>query len=247
MKSNCLLTHGLVAVLLLIAMPLKAATITANQDTHLSFSQPPRLSEAVLAVAQSQQRVLDDVYWPAAGLYRKDSQNADRIADLQPVRHQITVNTGKTQQQWKRLYRTLTQLTVAERINRNIDPDFTRITPAANPLLNGTWHLQLPHRPTTIMVLGDVKQPGEYAFTERQSVRRYLEQAGAETIGISQALIIMPSGERSHVPIAYWNERHQDLLPGSIIYLPLPEKAIDGFAVDTNEHVLTYLQHRLIR
>ncbi|WP_025675198.1 capsule biosynthesis GfcC family protein [Salinivibrio socompensis] len=240
------LKRGLCAAALLLALPAQANVVTANQDIALSFTQPPRLSEAVLTVTQAQQRSLDDIYWPAAGLYQQQSEKARQIADLQPVRHQIAVNTSKAKQQWQALYNTLTQLSVAERVAGSINPDTTRITPDINPILNGSWHLQLPKRPTTVTVLGAVNQPGDYPWNERQAARDYIQQAKTETFGVSQVWVISPIGDRTQHPVAYWNNQHRDILPGSVIYLPLPTKAIKGQPISPNQHVLTYLQNRFI-
>ncbi|OOE64022.1 capsule biosynthesis GfcC family protein [Salinivibrio kushneri] len=238
--------RGLYAVALLMMIPAKANVLTANQDIALSFTQPPRLAEAVLTITQAQQRSLDDVYWPAAGLYQRDSEKAKKIADVQPVRHQIAVNTGTVKKQWHTLYQALKKMAVAERMPGVIDPDITRITPGANPRLKGQWHLQLPERPTTVTVLGAVNQPGDYPWGERHAASDYIQQTKTDTLGVSHVWVISPTGERAQYPIAYWNNQHHDILPGSVIYLPLPEIESKAQSTSPNQHVLTYLQNRFI-
>ncbi|WP_102505138.1 capsule biosynthesis GfcC family protein [Salinivibrio kushneri] len=247
MTNYQVIKRGLFAAVLLIVLPAKANVLTANHDIALSFTQPPRLAKAVLTITQAQQRSLDDVYWPAAGLYQQDSEKAKQIADLQPVRHQIAVNTGTVKKQWQTLYQALNKMAVGERIPGAIDPDITRITPNTNPVLKGNWHLQLPTRPTHVMVLGSVSQPGRYPWHERLSAKSYLKQAAPEAWYDSKIWVISPSGERAQHPIAYWNGRHRDILPGSVIYRPLTYKPIKGHTTDPNQHALTYLQNRLIR
>lgn len=232
---------------MILTMPVAANTLTSGADTALSFTQPPRLAQAVLTITHSQQRSLDDVYWPAAGLYRLESQQAQAINDLQPIRDQIAVHTGEQRQQWQKLYQALNKMAVGERIPGTIDPDITRITPNTNPVLKGNWHLQLPTRPTHVMVLGSVSQPGRYPWHERLSAKSYLKQAAPEAWHDSKIWVISPSGERAQHPIAYWNGQHRDILPGSVIYRPLAYKPIKGHTIDPNQHALTYLQNRLIR
>lgn len=238
--------RGLCAAVLLIVLPAKANVLTANQDIALSFTQPPRLAEAVLTITQAQHRSLDDVYWPAAGLYQRGSEKAKQIADLQPVRHQIAVNTGTVKKQWQTLYQALNNMAVGERIPGTVDPDITRITPNTNPVLKGNWHVQLPKRPTNVTVLGAVDKPGDYPWGERHAASDYIQQAKVDTLGISHVWVISATGERAQYPIAYWNHQHRDILPGSVIYIPLPSKTIKGQAIAPNQHVLTYLQNRLI-
>lgn len=239
---------SLCAAVLFLALPAHANNVvTANQDVALSFTQPPRLAEAVLTVTQTQQRSLDDVYWPAAGLYRMESQQAQAISDLQPIRDQIAVHTGERRQQWQTLYQALSKMVVGERVAGPIDPDITRITPDTNPALDGNWHLQLPKRPTKVTVLGAVSEPGSYPWNARQAASDYIQQAKTPTLGVSQVWVLSPTGERTQYPVAYWNHQHRDILPGSVIYIPLPSKTIKGQAIAPNQHVLTFLQNRLIR
>ncbi|ODP96837.1 hypothetical protein BGL48_15745 [Salinivibrio sp. SS3] len=246
MINRHLLWRSLWAVTVMVTTPGLANTLTANADIALSFPQSPRLSDAVLTITQTQQRSLDDIYWPAAGLYRLETKRAKGIRDLQPIREQISGNTGEQRQRWQALYHSLNKMAVGERVSVPVDPDITRITPNKNPKLNGNWHLQLPKRPQHVMVLGNVSQPGSYPWHERLSAKSYLQQAEPGSWHDSTVWVVSPSGERAQYPIAYWNGQHRDILPGSVIYRPLNYKPTKDQIIDPNQHVLTYLQNRFI-
>ncbi|OOF19767.1 hypothetical protein BZJ17_14905 [Salinivibrio sp. IB574] len=224
--------------------PMTPSTIITTRDgTKHSFIQPPQLADAVLTVAYSQYHSLDNIYWPAAGLYQSVwSENTKREA-LKPVARQVRVQKGELKQQWLALYSALLNLSIGKRIDINIDPDYVRLSKETNPKLDGQWHIQLPTRPKQVLLLGAIDKPGFYPWRVRTSAATYLKDAADQLHGQSYAWVVKPSGHAEKHPIAYWNKQHSDILPGSVIYLPL---SIKDTPIDPNQSVLMYLKNRLI-
>ncbi len=128
----------------------------------------------------------------------------------------------------------------------NLDPDKVRVTDLGNPALQGEYSLWIPAKPTTVTVMGLVSSPGSKPFTPGRDVASYLDDqsllAGAEK---SYAWVVYPDGETQRVPVAYWNKRHVEPMPGSVIFVGFADhfwtKAYDGLDAD----ILHSLTHRI--
>ncbi|MGR5154529.1 capsule biosynthesis GfcC family protein [Photobacterium swingsii] len=155
-----------------------------------------------------------------------------------------------------RLHQFIASSHFAKRAPLKLDYDQARITSSANPLLSGELTLQLPARSQQVWVLGAVKEVGAVKWQQRQSTAKYLNQA--ETISAAEndtAIVIQPDGKMETHPIAYWNDRHHDVAPGAIIYLPFTGgrlAPLDNLGFDAsgfneiNQAVVSLLRERVL-
>lgn len=119
----------------------------------------------------------------------------------------------------------------------NLDPDAVRVSERGNPPLQGNYTLWVGPQPTDITLFGLLSQPGKQPFTPGRDVASYLEEQsllnGADR---SYAWVVYPDGCTQKVPVAYWNKRHVEPMPGSIIFVGLSDsvwsRAPDEFNVD---------------
>ena len=119
----------------------------------------------------------------------------------------------------------------------NLDPDDVRVAENGNPMLEGEYSLWLPARPSTITVMGLVSRPGKAPFTPGRDVASYLDEqsllSGADN---SYAWVVYPDGRTQKTPVAYWNKRHIEPMPGSVIFVGFADhfwtKAYDGLNTD---------------
>lgn len=131
----------------------------------------------------------------------------------------------------------LQALKVTGRQNVNLDPDEVRGTENGNPTLEGDYTLWLPAKPTTVTVMGLIGSPGNKPFTPGRDVASYLDEqsllSGADN---SYAWVVYPDGHTQKTPVAYWNKRHIEPMPGSIIFVGFADhfwtKAYDGLNAD---------------
>lgn len=131
----------------------------------------------------------------------------------------------------------LQALKVTGRQKVNLDPDSVRVTEKGNHTLEGEYTLWLPVKPTTVNVMGLISSPSKMSFTPGRDVASYLDQqsllSGADN---SYAWVIYPDGRRQYVPVAYWNKRHIEPMPGSVIFVGFADhywtKAYDGLNTD---------------
>ena len=131
----------------------------------------------------------------------------------------------------------LKALKVTGRQQVNLDPDKVRVAEKGNPTLEGEYTLWLPAQPSTITVAGLISSPGKKPFTPGRDVAGYLDEqhllSGAEN---SYAWVVYPDGHTQKVPVAYWNKRHIEPMPGSVIFVGFADhfwsKDYDGLNAD---------------
>ena len=127
-----------------------------------------------------------------------------------------------------------------------LDPDWVRLRPEANRTLQGSYDLYTLPQPTQVLVLGALEHSGKESWQPGRTVRDYLAThdhlSGAER---SFATVIAPSGQTQQVPIAYWNQRHVEVQPGSIIWLGFTSWSLPWGKADLNTRMLSVLTHRI--
>ena len=140
----------------------------------------------------------------------------------------------------------LSALQVAGRQFTSLDPDWVRLRPEANRTLQGSYDLYTVPQPTQVLVLGALENPGKESWQPGRTVRDYLEGhdrlSGGER---SVASVITPSGQILQVPIAYWNQRHIEVQPGSIIWLGFTSWSLPWGQADLNARMLSLLTQRI--
>lgn len=140
----------------------------------------------------------------------------------------------------------LSALQVTGRQFTSLDPDEVRLRPQANRTLQGSYDLYTLAQPSQVLVLGALENPGKVSWQPGREVRDYLDGhdglSGAER---SFATVIAPSGKTQQVPIAYWNHRHIEVEPGSIIWLGFTSWSLPWGHSDLNERMLSVLTHRI--
>jgi hypothetical protein len=140
----------------------------------------------------------------------------------------------------------LSTVNVTGRQFTSLDPDEVRLRPQNNRTLQGSYDLYTLSQPTQVLVLGALSNPGKASWQPGREVRDYLNGhdrlSGAER---SFATVIAPSGSTQQVPIAYWNQRHIEVEPGSIIWLGFTSWSLPWGQSDLNERMLSVLTHRI--
>ncbi|MRT25108.1 hypothetical protein GJV14_14270 [Enterobacteriaceae bacterium RIT697] len=128
----------------------------------------------------------------------------------------------------------------------SLDPDAVRLRPQDNRTLQGSYDLYTLTRRSQVLVLGALSNPGKESWQPGREVRDYLDGhdrlSGAER---SYATVIAPSGSTQQVPVAYWNHRHIEVEPGSIIWLGFTSWSLPWGQSDLNARMLSVLTHRI--
>lgn len=142
--------------------------------------------------------------------------------------------------------RQLSAINVTGRQFTPLDPDWIRLHPADNRRLEGSYDLWLQTPSDSVLLLGALSGAGKVSWQPGKSVRDYLEGhpslSGAERNFVT---VISPSGATKQVPVAYWNHRHAEVEPGSVIWLGFSSWSLPGSYEDLNDRILSVLTHRI--
>ncbi|PSM60355.1 hypothetical protein C3K52_21060 [Citrobacter freundii] len=137
-------------------------------------------------------------------------------------------------------------LKVTGRQTINLDPDVVRTSEPGNPPLQGNYTLWVGPQPTDITLFGLLSHPGKQPFIPGRDVASYLDGqhrlSGADR---SYAWVVYPNGRTQKVPVAYWNKRHIEPMPGSIIFVGLSDSAWSSTPDEINADILRTLTQRI--
>ena len=128
----------------------------------------------------------------------------------------------------------------------NLDPDVVRVSERGNPPLQGNYTLWVGAQPTHITLFGMLSHPGKQPFMPGRDVASYLDgQSRLSGADRSFAWVIYPDGRTQKVPVAYWNKRHVEPMPGSIIYVGLSDAVWSSTPDEINADILRTLTQRI--
>lgn len=227
------------ALILCLAAPLAWSAGTVKVYT-LGSTQPKTLTNAGHLLDLVGQPRLANSWWPGAVI----SEHQATVLAEQKQRALLARLTGLAEQEdgddaaaINSVRQQLQALKITGRQQINLDPDAVRVAENGNPTLEGEYTLWLPAQPSTITVMGLVSSPGKKPFTPGRDVASYLdEQSALSGADNSYAWVVYPDGRTQKVPVAYWNKRHIEPMPGSVIFVGFADhfwtKAYDGLNAD---------------
>lgn len=228
---------------LALAMSL-AAPLAWSAGTVKVYSpeskEPKTLSNAEHLIDLVGQPRLANSWWPGAVISERQATvlaEQKHLALLARLTGLAGQEDGDTAAAINALRQQLQAIKVTGRQQINLDPDVVRVTDTGNPTLEGEYSLWVPRHPDTVTVMGLVSAPGKKPFTPGRDLASYLDEqsllAGAEK---SYAWVIYPDGRTQKAPVAYWNKRHIEPMPGSLIFVGFADhfwtKAYDGLNAD---------------
>ncbi|MES1698289.1 capsule biosynthesis GfcC family protein [Escherichia coli] len=137
-------------------------------------------------------------------------------------------------------------LKVTGRQKINLDPDIVRVAERGNPPLQGNYTLWVGPPPSTVTLFGLISRPGKQSFTPGRDVTSYLsDQSLLSGADRSYAWVVYPDGRTQKAPVAYWNKRHVEPMPGSIIYVGLADSVWSETSDALNADILQTLTQRI--
>ena len=139
----------------------------------------------------------------------------------------------------------LQAIPVTGRLLVPLDPDTVRVHNKNNPPLEGNYTLWLGREPSTVTLVGLVDKPGKMPFTPGRDAASYLDDvsllSGADR---SYAWVIYPDGRTQKAPVAYWNKRHIEPMPGSILFVGFADSLWTNKYEALNAEILRSLSQR---
>lgn len=127
------------------------------------------------------------------------------------------------------------QLKAAEPVGRMVieaDPTVLKMHPELDVVLESGDEIFVPRRPSSILVMGEVLNPGAVQFESGKSAQDYIRAVGGVTRLADQSRIytVLPNGISEPVKSSVWSFADTPLLPGSVVYVTreaLPTTSLD--------------------
>jgi hypothetical protein len=222
--------------------PTQAAVMVQFANQQTTFSARPRLA-TVLAATQPG----PNAYWPAARLYQLNHPAAELQRQL--VLQLINSISAASPQQLTRLQQLATQISnwqLAKPLYINIDYDRARLIPSANPRFDyGQYLLQYGTRPSRFLVMGATAGDIWLQLKDAMPASQYLPGLNlSELANRDQISIIQPNGQVITTGVGYWNYQYQEIMPGSILFIPFRPNAFAN-AAELNQQLIELAKYRV--
>ncbi len=112
------------------------------------------------------------------------------------------------------------------------DPTVLQVRPEFDVVLEAGDEIVVPRRPASILVVGEVQNPGAVQFQSGKKASEYLADVGGTTRLADEDRIfaILPNGSAEPLKLSSWNFQPKLLPPGSTIYVSremLPTTSLD--------------------
>ena len=186
---------------------------------------------------------LSNSWWPGAVISEERATAAALLARLAALSAEESAADAAA---INALRQQIQALKVTGRQKINLDPDVVRVSERGNPPLQGNYTLWVGSQPTDITLFGLLSRPGKQPFMPGRDVASYLDgQSQLSGADRSYAWVIYPDGRSQKVPIAYWNKRHVEPMPGSIIFVGLSDAVWSSTPDEINADILHTLTQRI--
>jgi polysaccharide biosynthesis/export protein len=120
------------------------------------------------------------------------------------------------------LIKTLSETEAVGRMVVEADPRVLAQRPDLDPILDGGDTLHIPKKPTYVLALGDVSNPGAVQFQPGKSVSEYVSEVGGtqSTADDGRVFLVLPNGSAQPVRSSFWRRSNVVVPPGSTIIVP---------------------------
>ncbi len=113
------------------------------------------------------------------------------------------------------------------------DPTVLQVRPELDIVLEPGDRLYMPKRPNSVLVTGDVLNPGAMQFVSGKSINTYIDQAGGfqQSADRGRLFVIFPNGSAQPVSVSPFNYTPVRVPPGSAIVVPKDATPFDIFTI----------------
>ncbi|MFT6992969.1 MAG: hypothetical protein ACJASL_004970 [Paraglaciecola sp.] len=225
---------------------MASVTVTVNQKQYV-FTHEPQLTEVLAPIANQ-----ENWYWPSAVLYQEEGKELEEMRQLL-LNSLTTLIKGYQQQEpdialtLEHLKATITRWHLVRRLPIKIDYDLARISAAANPQLpKGQYILGLALRMNTVQLFGAVNRTNNIPHRPHADVSEYITpETLTDLADMDYVMLIQADGREIKTPVAYWNKTHQEIMPGSQLFVPFKESLFHPEFAFINKQIMTLAQNRV--
>jgi hypothetical protein len=235
----------------LLCVPLSSiaaelSVLLPNQGVRLEYPQSARL-ETVLKDTQKQAQTKQVSLEPIqAQLFDTDKQplideKKQRILDQLTALNQQEPKIGAD-----KLIQQIQVATFHYREFISLDYDVVQSQLTGNPLLTGTYQLNVAPRTITIEFVGAVKKAEHIKQRAQWFLADYFKTLGSlrlESADDSVASIIQPDGKVIIAQYGSWNFTPHFIAPGALVYVPI--KSLPSEFETLNQDIVQLLRHKV--
>ncbi|PKH01000.1 hypothetical protein CXF95_01725 [Paraglaciecola sp. MB-3u-78] len=225
---------------------MASVTVTVKQKQYV-FTHEPQLIEVLAPIANQ-----ENWYWPSAVLYQEEGNQLEKMRQL--LLNSLTTLITIYQKEepdialsLEQLHATITNWHLARRLPIKIDYDLARFSAAANPQLpEGEYILDIALRMNTVQLFGAVNRTNNVPHLPHADVSEYItRQTLTDVADKDYVILIQADGREITTPVAYWNKNHQEVMPGSQLFVPFKESLFHPEFALINQQIMTLAQNRV--
>ncbi len=211
-----------------------AGTVRLNGEA-VAYNDGERLASFVPRLL-----ALPNAYWPASRVRNEQSSLAARVLKARVLAQLQVIDAGLPAA--SELRHELEQFEPFGGLDQTLDPDVIRLHERNNPRLSGDYDLLVPARPDHIRIIGMTRQDGREPIAlapvsaRRIDAGKYLDGADREWL-----YLIDPEGRVRRTGVAAYNARELDVLPGSIVFVPIHARYLDESTRALNDDIVKLL------
>jgi polysaccharide biosynthesis/export protein len=111
------------------------------------------------------------------------------------------------------------------------DPTVLSVRPELDTVLEPGDKVFLPKRPNSVLVIGDVLNPGAMQFIAGTKADSYVDQAGGmrQSADGDRMFLVYPNGVAQPISVSVWNYNPVQVPPGSTLVVPMDPAPLDIF------------------
>jgi len=108
------------------------------------------------------------------------------------------------------------------RVVMEADPTVLQVRPEFDTVLEAGDQIFVPKRPNSVLVIGDVLNPGALQFIAGSKVDQYVSQAGGfqQSADEDRMYLVFPNGVAQPISVSVWNYNPVQVPPGSTVVVP---------------------------
>lgn len=225
-----------------------SANVTVKwNEVDYTFDSTVRLTDVL-----SKLELNTKIYWPSAALFIPNDVALEKarqssLSYLNLLASHLPSDTHEHKRVFTNLTNELQLWYLANRLSVKIDYDLARISAAHNPQFDdGYYVVSLHERQKSVEIIGAVTKTVEAKHLPHTDVSEYLSSANISSLANKNTVtIIQADGRIIEAPTAYWNRQHQEVMPGSIIYVPFKESLFTPQYAELNQLVVALAKNRL--
>jgi hypothetical protein len=238
----CLLLLGTLTLNIVTA----SVTVTVKQQEYV-FTHEPLLVEVLAPIAAQK-----NWYWPSAALYQEGGNQLEEMRqsllnNLSALTKRYQTEKPKIGQSIKQLEATIASWRLARRFPIKINYDLARIVAAENPRLpEGNYILDHSTRMDTVQLFGEVIKTSNVPHLAHADASEYItRQTLTNLANKDYVMLIQADGREITIPVAYWNKNHQEVMPGSQLFVPFKESLFHPEFALINQQIMTLALNRV--